>query len=123
MHRSRRRPYRLFLSRSGLPPVVSRYCSALCCWSVPASPATTACTTARTTRATRWASPATKPPPGEFDMFRNLFVAAILAALCAGLAFTVIQQSRLTPLIFAAEAFESAAEPAAEAHTHAPGEA
>jgi cobalt transporter subunit CbtA len=50
-------------------------------------------------------------------MFRNLFVAAILAALCAGLVFSIIQQARLSPLIYAAESFESEA-PAAAAHTH-----
>ncbi|HEV7277312.1 MAG TPA: CbtA family protein [Devosiaceae bacterium] len=48
-------------------------------------------------------------------MFRNLFAAAVVAALCAGLLFTLIQQVRLTPLIIAAESFEGAP----EAHTHA----
>lgn len=49
-------------------------------------------------------------------MFRNLFVAAIVAALCAGLVFSIIQQTRLSPLIYAAESFEGAAP--ADAHTH-----
>ena len=47
-------------------------------------------------------------------MFRNLFTAAVVAALCAGLVFTLIQQTRLTPLIVAAESFEGAP----EAHAH-----
>jgi cobalt transporter subunit CbtA len=49
-------------------------------------------------------------------MFRNLFAAAVLAALCAGLVFSVVQQFRLTPLIFAAEGFEGSATD--EPHTH-----
>ena len=49
-------------------------------------------------------------------MFRNLFIAAVIAAVCAGLVFSVIQQTRLSPLIFAAEAFEGAAEEEALAH-------
>lgn len=49
-------------------------------------------------------------------MFRNLFAAAIAAAICAGLVFSVIQQARLTPAIVAAEAFELA--PEAEPHSH-----
>lgn len=57
-------------------------------------------------------------------MFRTLFAAAVIAALCAGLVFSVIQQTRLSPLIFAAEAFEgeAAADPA-ETHEHAEGTA
>lgn len=47
-------------------------------------------------------------------MFRNLFAAALLAALCAGLVFSVIQHFRLTPLIIAAESFEVG--PAPHAH-------
>ncbi len=39
-------------------------------------------------------------------MFRNLFFAALVAALCAGLVTSVIQHFRLTPMIFAAESFE-----------------
>lgn len=53
-------------------------------------------------------------------MFRNLFVAAVLAALCAGLAFSIIQQTRLSPLIYAAESFEADA-PAAGDHVHEDG--
>ncbi len=47
-------------------------------------------------------------------MFRNLFLAAILAALCAGLVSSAIQHFRVTPLILHAESFEG--EPAG--HTH-----
>lgn len=39
-------------------------------------------------------------------MFRNLFFAAVLAALCAGLVTSAVQYLRVTPLIFAAEAYE-----------------
>lgn len=39
-------------------------------------------------------------------MFRNLFLAAILAALCAGLVTSVFQHFRLIPLIIAAESYE-----------------
>lgn len=39
-------------------------------------------------------------------MFRNLFLAALVAAICAGLVMTVMQTVRLTPLILAAETFE-----------------
>ena len=52
-------------------------------------------------------------------MFRNLFFAALVAALCAGLATSAFQAWRVTPLIFAAEAFEGSGEVAA--HTHAEG--
>ncbi|KKB07023.1 hypothetical protein VE25_19935, partial [Devosia geojensis] len=68
-------------------------------------------------------------------MFRNLFFAALVAALCAGLATSAFQAWRVTPLIFAAEAYEggeahahdhadaaAAAEPAAPAHEHAEDE-
>jgi len=51
-------------------------------------------------------------------MFRNLFLAALCAAICAGLVTSVVQHFRLTPMIFAAEAFEGAAP--AEAHSHDP---
>ena len=51
-------------------------------------------------------------------MFRNLFFAALVAALCAGLVTSVIQHFRLTPMIFAAESFEGAA---AEPHSHEAG--
>jgi cobalt transporter subunit CbtA len=54
-------------------------------------------------------------------MFRNLFAAAVLAALCAGLVFSLVQQLRLSPLIAAAESYEAAAE--AQAHEAvAPGQ-
>ena len=42
-------------------------------------------------------------------MFRNLFVAALGAALCAGLLVSVVQHFRVTPLILHAESFEGAA--------------
>lgn len=42
-------------------------------------------------------------------MFRNLFFAALIAALCAGLATSIIQQFRLIPLIIAAESYEGEA--------------
>jgi cobalt transporter subunit CbtA len=48
-------------------------------------------------------------------MFRNLFLAALVAALCAGLVTSVVQYLRVTPLILAAEAYETAD------HTHAAG--
>ena len=51
-------------------------------------------------------------------MFRNLFLAALVAALCAGLATSAFQAWRVTPLIFAAESFEGSGE---EAHVHADG--
>ena len=46
-------------------------------------------------------------------MFRNLFLAALVAALCAGLATSAFQAWRVTPLIFAAESFEGT-----ETHDH-----
>lgn len=48
-------------------------------------------------------------------MFRNLFAAALVAALCAGLVTSVVQHFRVSPLIFAAEAYEGD-------HAHAHGE-
>ncbi len=57
-------------------------------------------------------------------MFRNLFVAAVLAALCAGLVTSAFQAWRVTPLIFAAESFEGGEADhgdEAAAHTHEPG--
>lgn len=50
-------------------------------------------------------------------MFRNLFLAAILAALCAGLVNSAIQHFRVTPLILYAETFEG------EAAAHSPAHA
>lgn len=55
-------------------------------------------------------------------MFRNLFFAAVFAALCAGLITSAIQYLRVTPLIVAAESYEGTA-PAEHAHEHADGEA
>lgn len=46
-------------------------------------------------------------------MFRNLFLAALLAALCAGLTTSAFQFWRLTPLIVAAEGYEDK-----DAHEH-----
>jgi cobalt transporter subunit CbtA len=60
-------------------------------------------------------------------MFRNLFFAALVAALCAGLVASTIQHFRVTPLILHAENFEgegghSHGEEATPAeHSHAPG--
>lgn len=50
-------------------------------------------------------------------MFRNLFTAAVLAALLAGILFSVVQQNRLSPLIYAAESLEGASA-ANEPHVH-----
>jgi cobalt transporter subunit CbtA len=52
-------------------------------------------------------------------MFRNLFFAALVAALCAGLVTSAFQAWRVAPLIFAAEAFEGSGE--AATHSHAEG--
>jgi cobalt transporter subunit CbtA len=49
-------------------------------------------------------------------MFRNLFFAAVLAALCAGLVMSAIQHFRVTPLILHAETFEGEG-----GHSHAEG--
>src|SRR5690606_12559626 len=54
-------------------------------------------------------------------MFRNLFFAALVAALCAGLVTSAFQAWRVTPLIFAAEAYEGAAPE--HAHEETAGEA
>jgi cobalt transporter subunit CbtA len=48
-------------------------------------------------------------------MFRNLFFAAVLAALCAGLVMSAVQHFRVTPLILHAESFEGGG------HSHADG--
>lgn len=63
-------------------------------------------------------------------MIRNLFAAALLAALCAGLFTAAIQHFRVTPIILHAESFEGegghshgAAAPAAAEHDHADGTA
>lgn len=60
-------------------------------------------------------------------MIRNLFAAALLAALCAGLFTSAIQHFRVTPIILHAEAFEGdgshshGAEPVVADHAHAAG--
>ncbi|KQX34793.1 hypothetical protein ASD04_15485 [Devosia sp. Root436] len=60
-------------------------------------------------------------------MIRNLFAAALLAALCAGLVTAALQHFRVTPLILHAETFEGegghshGAEPVAADHEHAAG--
>lgn len=55
-------------------------------------------------------------------MFRNLFFAALVAALCAGLLVSAIQHFRVTPLILHAETFEGETGHShgegAEAHSH-----
>ncbi|QDZ09370.1 CbtA family protein [Devosia ginsengisoli] len=62
-------------------------------------------------------------------MIRNLFAAALLAALCAGLITAAIQHFRVTPLILHAETFEGegghshGAEAVAADHEHAEGTA
>lgn len=63
-------------------------------------------------------------------MIRNLFAAAILAAICAGLLTAAIQHFRVTPLILHAETFEGEgghshgeAAPAVAEHDHAAGTA
>ena len=53
-------------------------------------------------------------------MFRNLFLAALVAALCAGLVTSAFQAWRVSPLIFAAEAYEGGGE---DIHEHAAGQA
>lgn len=53
-------------------------------------------------------------------LFQRIFFAAVLAGLAAGLAMSALQQWKVTPLILAAETFETA-EPAA--HTHEEGAA
>lgn len=56
-------------------------------------------------------------------MIRNLFAAALLAALCAGLITAGLQHFRVTPLILHAETFEGEGghSHGAEAHEHAEG--
>jgi cobalt transporter subunit CbtA len=62
-------------------------------------------------------------------MIRNLFAAALIAALAAGLLTAAIQHFRVTPLILHAETFEGegghshGAEPAVADHEHAEGTA
>jgi cobalt transporter subunit CbtA len=56
-------------------------------------------------------------------MIRNLFAAALLAALCAGLITAGLQHFRVTPLILHAETFEGSGghSHGEEAHAHAAG--
>ena len=53
-------------------------------------------------------------------LFRRLFLSALLAGLCAGLAYSAVQRLQVIPIIAAAEAFESTlpreAPPAAQPH-------
>ncbi|MDB5613305.1 MAG: cobalt transporter [Devosia sp.] len=62
-------------------------------------------------------------------MIRNLFAAALLAALCAGLVTAAIQHFRVTPIIMHAETFEGegghshGAEAVVADHAHAEGTA
>lgn len=49
-------------------------------------------------------------------LFQRIFFAAVLAGLAAGLAMSAVQQWRVTPLILAAEVYETAEAPAE--HTH-----
>lgn len=79
------------------------------------------------TPATPWVSPATKAGfEKDKIMIRNLFAAALLAALCAGLVTAAIQHFRVVPIIIHAESFEGEGGhshgPAVE-HEHAAGTA
>ena len=49
-------------------------------------------------------------------MFRRVFLAAVLAATVAGLVMSFLQETRVTPFIFAAEEFENAAPVQDHAH-------
>jgi cobalt transporter subunit CbtA len=51
-------------------------------------------------------------------ILRRVLTAGLLAGFVAGLAFTVVQQLKVTPLILAAEVYENAEAEAAPAHTH-----
>src|SRR5690349_851737 len=73
------------------------------------SPARRPSTTRRTTRAIPSPSPATEPP-----MLRRILLVAVLAGAVAGLVASVLQGTRIWPLIAAAEQFEEAA----AAHQH-----
>lgn len=60
------------------------------------------------------------------DMFRRVFLAAILAGLAAGIVWSAVQQLRVTPFILAAEVYEHGAHAAAgdvapQAEAWAPG--
>lgn len=54
-------------------------------------------------------------------MFRNLFLAAVLAAFCAGLVMSAIQHFRVTPLILHAETFEGEGHTHGQVHVHEDG--
>ncbi|WP_234905837.1 CbtA family protein [Affinirhizobium pseudoryzae] len=60
-------------------------------------------------------------------MFRSIVFSAVIAGIASGMAVSLLQMAGTTPLIIAAEAYETAepaaAEPAAAPHTHAPGTA
>jgi cobalt transporter subunit CbtA len=59
-------------------------------------------------------------------MFRSIVFSAVVAGIVSGIAVSVMQMAGTTPLIIAAEAYETAApaaEPAAAPHAHAPGTA
>jgi cobalt transporter subunit CbtA len=56
-------------------------------------------------------------------MITRVLFAAILAGIAAGLVMSVIQHIRVTPLIIAAEAFETAEPASATAHSHSNAEA
>lgn len=51
-------------------------------------------------------------------ILRRILTAGLLAGFVAGLAFTVVQQVKVTPLILAAEVYENAEAEAPAAHTH-----
>lgn len=55
-------------------------------------------------------------------LFQRIFFAAVLAGFAAGLAMSVLQQWKATPLIIEAELYENAA-PAVAAHAHPEGTA
>lgn len=51
-------------------------------------------------------------------ILRRILTAGLLAGVVAGLAFTVVQQLKVTPLILAAEVYENAEAEAPAAHAH-----
>ena len=57
------------------------------------------------------------------SLFRNLFFAAALAGLLAGLVATVVHAFGTVPIILAAETFEASGDAAPVAHGHSHGEA
>lgn len=54
---------------------------------------------------------------------RRVFVAALVAGGIAGMVFFAVQQAKLTPLILAAEVYETASEPQHSEGGHEPAEA